>query len=438
MATTSKASHARHIKTLLTYLKNNPSNKQVKQQCLEYIQKLSSKDTRIKAYLSLARIYLKSYPAEALRYLHKVVQLDKKNSAALKMMQAAHHYKHNKHTASNSDHRHPHQQKTVARARPSRHNHRDSRTKTPAVQSAVQGQGADYHDSQTMYSAPMINLDAHRVKSLKQMTLSSDESVASAPVTSVVDPHPSRSDEQGSFLATDEDIDFEQLHESVTGPDQPSASPLEILPFDEPSVAASPTQATSVDSAEDHSSVDRESAGAEEKQELETETAPEALTGQDEHTGPEPVAGDVPPAVAKAPAVPDEMAGDARVADDGTKLSAPTVSSGEIREGDADPDEARHADLLLNYLAHLIDSGQAYLGLIILASLTDMADTEFDQGVRRAMVECYLQANSCLNRLVPALTATELTRLSQDDAVNEWKNMLLTVAHTQSEYAIAI
>lgn len=447
MAVTSKASHARHIKTLLTYLKNNPSNKQVKQQCLEYINKLASKDKRVKAYLSLAQIYVKSYPAEALRYLQKIIQLDKKNSTALKMMQAAHHYKK---TAAHSEHHHPHQQKTVARGRPSRQHSRNSSPKTLAAQPLSQEQRVEHHDSQTMYSSPMINLDANRVKSLKKMTLSGSESASVVLSGSVVESHPTSGDHQGSFLATDEDIDFDQLHESVTAPDQPAASPLEILPFDEPSVAASLPQITSVDAAEAHIPAPLESAATEEEQALATQAAEPspATTDQDEHTGshvsteavraPDSVAAaeDAPPAVAmgNAQAAPHDHqvpAGASEV----DEAQLPAVAAHELLEAGGDP---HHADLLLSCLAHLIDSGQAYLVLTILASLTEMADTTFDQGLRRAMLECYLQANSCLNRLVPTFAADELARLSHDDAVDQWKNLLLTVAHSQSEYAIAI
>ncbi|MCY4380565.1 MAG: hypothetical protein OXC40_03225 [Proteobacteria bacterium] len=79
-----------YLQSYLKHLQKNSSQKIIKTQFLNHVDKLSSKPDKVRWYLALARVYIQANPGETIKYAKIALDLDKKNQEAKKIIYHAH------------------------------------------------------------------------------------------------------------------------------------------------------------------------------------------------------------------------------------------------------------------------------------------------------------------------------------------------------------
>ena len=420
-----------------------------------------------------------------------MIKLDRKNSVALKLIKLAHNYKQaSAAAASQWNHQarvkqlaslsqNLDQHTTVNKSITLQGEHLDVLPSSRA-QSSSAASSHHHHDEQlassvehTMLGSPMMNLDAHRINSLKNMSLAGEDKTHNAqPSDSITNTHNQKIDAPNvsslsplshhqsnppyNHESSPDNSDSDELDEPLQLDDyysdiakdlgehslEPSnqaalkpVAPPEVLPFDEPTIsvhikpksdAQDQTNQRGTESliqevhhTNDHDSSDDQSFYELTSDELLADPLNEVVHLNDDnnnshdhyHAHLEEVVGDD----AEATTCDDyDFAND--------KKSVNTDS----------------ADLLIDYLDHLIQNGQAYLALIVLSSVAQMPQVTPNQLTRYAMIKHYQAANACLNRHSPVLSDDEIEHLSHNDQVQQWQQLMQTISPLKSEYAVAI
>ena len=93
---------------------------------------------------------------------------------------------------------------------------------------------------------------------------------------------------------------------------------------------------------------------------------------------------------------------------------------------------------MASYLDELISCGKSHLALVILASLAEIEQVVPDQEIRKKMIQSYQEANSRLGRYTQPLTEEATDKICSDDAIDQWRSLLQTVALPKSDYAVVI
>lgn len=449
MASISHKKRLQYLQNYLGYLKQNPSKKIVKTQFLRHVEGLSSKDEKVKWYLDLSRIYLKDHPAESLKYIKLVLQIDKKNQLADKMMKLAHqHKKASQSKWSSSGYSRLNQVSATSSKIEGSHNFSSSlqRGGTSSItfqgkikdsvvskasssgskKSMIAEKSSEERFSETVVGNPMLNPE--RLKSLEKLSfgVQSQQPKDKEPQ----DREEASFDEDISPQISPPPVSDEKLPIPSLEDDNDYLAPDEMDGLEEADDAGDYEGDDEAGSAEPEIEEDETSGNGDEERAIEQQVK-DAL----ESTSYESLAHLLVESANSHSDKPWWMAAMMEMVPSKKLASISPVGDDESAKRTL---VASSSTLLASYLDELIHSGKSHLALVILASLAEIEDVVPDQEIRKKMLLSYQEANSRLHRYAQPLTEEDLHKVCGDDAIAQWRSLLQTVALPKSDYAVVI